>query len=255
MTTSQPNILFILSDQHNAKVLGHQGHPDVRTPALDRLAGEGVRFDTCIVQNPICTPSRVSYLSGQYAHNHGFLGNMGPNPNGLPSVLGHFRRAGYTTAAVGKIHCPEYWIEDDTDFYRETSPACSVGGNPEYRDHLAERGLTGAVDRTLFPPGRGQSVDGHVSRLPYEDSPEGWAVRQAMGFMADAARDNRPFFAWVSLPKPHQFYTPSEPFWSWYDPATLTLPPNADYDLEAAGKAPHLIETARVYRDGGWTAF
>ncbi len=76
----QPNVLFILSDQHNAKVLGHQGHPDAKTPNLDRMAAEGVRFDAAISQNPICTPSRVSWLSGQYCHNHGYYGLSGPNP-------------------------------------------------------------------------------------------------------------------------------------------------------------------------------
>jgi arylsulfatase A-like enzyme len=90
---SQPNVLFVLSDQHNAKVLGHQGHPDVRTPHLDRMAAEGVRFENAISQNPICTPSRMCFLSGQYCHNHGYYGLSGPNPGGLPSVVGHFRRA------------------------------------------------------------------------------------------------------------------------------------------------------------------
>ena len=62
---SRPNVLFIVADQHNAKVLGHQGHPDVQTPQLDRMASEGVRCQRAITQNPICTPSRVSFLSGQ----------------------------------------------------------------------------------------------------------------------------------------------------------------------------------------------
>ena len=90
-----PNIVFFLSDQHNAKFLGHKGHPNVKTPNIDRLAAEGVRFDNAITQNPICTPSRVCFLSGQYCHNHGYYGLSGPNPRGLPTVLGHFRRAGY----------------------------------------------------------------------------------------------------------------------------------------------------------------
>jgi len=68
---THPNILFIIADQHNAKVLGHAGHPQVRTPHLDRMAAEGVRFTNAISQNPICTPSRMCYLSGQYPHNHG----------------------------------------------------------------------------------------------------------------------------------------------------------------------------------------
>ena len=106
MTSKQPNILFILSDQHNAKVLGHKGHPDARTPNLDRMAAEGVRFENAITQNPICTPSRVSWLSGQYCHNHGYYGLFGPSPKGLPTVLGHFRKAGYRTAAIGNTQFP-----------------------------------------------------------------------------------------------------------------------------------------------------
>ena len=96
----KPNIVFILSDQHNAKIMGHQGHPDVKTPNLDLMSKEGVRFDACITNNPICTPSRVSFLSGQYCHNHGYYALGGPNPKGLPTVLGHFRRVGYKTAAT-----------------------------------------------------------------------------------------------------------------------------------------------------------
>jgi arylsulfatase A-like enzyme len=62
----QPNVLFLFSDQHCHKVLGCAGHPQVKTPHLDQLAAEGVRCTQAITQNPICTPSRVSWLSGQY---------------------------------------------------------------------------------------------------------------------------------------------------------------------------------------------
>ena len=96
----RPNILFVISDQHNAKVLGHAGDPNVRTPNLDRLAGQGVRFDCAIAQNPICTPSRMSFLSGQYCHNHGYYGLSGPNPRGLPTLLGRLRRGGWRSAAA-----------------------------------------------------------------------------------------------------------------------------------------------------------
>jgi len=133
---NKPNVVFIMSDQHNAKVMGHMGHTDARTPNLDRLAESGVRFENCITQNPICTPSRVSFLSGQYPHNHGYYGLNGPHPGGLPSVPGHFRRAGYRVAAIGKIHCPEYWIEDRVDRFREISSLFSIGGCPEYDAYL-----------------------------------------------------------------------------------------------------------------------
>lgn len=250
------NVLFILSDQHNAKVLGHKGHADVKTPNLDRMAAEGVRFENAITQNPICTPSRVSWLSGQYCHNHGYYGLSGPNPGGLPTVLGHFRRAGYRTAAIGKIHCPEYWVEDDSDVFRETCD-CSVGGRSrEYADYLKQRDLTELEDHcamTEFGKEGIQTVEGRPSKVSYEDGQEGWSVRTAITFMDECVRQKRPFFAHVSLPKPHQCYTPAKQFWDLYDESTLTLPPNADYDMSK--KAPHLRATAQWWRTGPWQLF
>jgi len=251
----RPNVLLILSDQHNAKVLGHKDHPDVKTPHLDRLAEEGVRFDNAITQNPICTPSRVSFFSGQYCHNHGYYGLSGPNPGGLPTVLGHFRRAGYRTAAIGKIHCPEYWVEDDSDVFHEVCH-CSVGGrSPEYQAYLDERGVAEDHESLVefgIKAGK-QKVDGRPSLFSYEDSMEGWSARKAIEFMEGCRREKRPFFLHVSFPKPHQCYTPARPFWDLYDEGKLTLPPNADSDL--SGKAPHLRRTAERWRRGDWTVF
>ncbi|MFC1462084.1 sulfatase [Verrucomicrobiota bacterium] len=253
---TKPNILFILSDQHNAKCLGHKGHPDVKTPNLDRLAAEGVRFDNAITQNPICTPSRVSWLSGQYCHNHGYYGLSGPNPNGLPSIFSHFKcYGGYRTGAMGKIHCPEYWVEDGCDCFHETC-GCSVGGrSPEYQAYLDEKGVK--EDHTSLyelgiDKGR-QKVDGRASFTPYEDSMEAWAGRKAAEFMTACRDEGAPFLVHVSLPKPHQCYTPSEPFWSMYDEEHLTLPPNAEYDMKH--KAPHLKRAAENWWKGDWTVF
>ena len=252
----RPNILLILSDQHNAKVMGHLGHPDVRTPHLDRLAGEGVRFTTAITQNPICTPSRVSWLSGQYCHNHGYYALSGPNPRGLPNVLGHFRAHGYRTSAVGKIHCPEYWVEDSCDLFHDSCGTSIGGQSREYAAYLAERGLTHLEDHGAmqeFGKAGAQTVDGRPSKVSYEDGQEGWSVRTTMRFMDEARAAGQPFFSLVSLPKPHQCYTPAQEFWDLYDESTLTLPPNADYDM--AGKAPHLRQAAEGWRTRQWQLF
>jgi choline-sulfatase/uncharacterized sulfatase len=247
------NVLFILSDQHNAKCLGHKGHPNVQTPYLDALAEQGVRFDNAVSQNTICTPSRVSWLSGQYCHNHGYYGLSGPRPHGLPTVLGHFRRHGYKTAAIGKIHCPEYWVEDDCDLFLETC-GCSVGGRcVEYETYLEERGLTELEDHGAWQEfgKRGkQSVDGRPSKVSYRDGQEGWSVDQSRKFMAKCQENDEPFFLHVSLPKPHQCYTPAQEFWDLYNADDLVLPPNADYDMD--GKAPHLKATAKEWREGKW---
>ncbi|MFP4141259.1 MAG: sulfatase [Phycisphaerae bacterium] len=255
--STQPNVLFILSDQHHAQVMSCRDHPDVETPNLDALAGDGVLFENAITQNPICTPSRVCFLSGQYCHNHGYYGLSGPNPGGLPNLLGHFRRYGYATTAIGKIHCPEYWIEDDADVFHETCD-CSIGGRSrKYQGYLDQKGVDEDHQALIEigPRGWKQGVDGRPSLFSYEDSMEGWSVREAADFMRACRDEGKPFFAHVSLPKPHQCYTPAQEFWDLYEDKELTLPPNADYDLAAGRKAPHLIAAAEHWRKGGWTVF
>lgn len=247
------NVLFIVSDQHNAKVLGHQGHPNARTPNLDRMAAEGVRCDAAITQNPICTPSRVSFLSGQYCHNHGYYGLSGPNPGGLPNIVGHFRQAGYTTAALGKIHCPEYWIEDQCDVFHETCDTSIGGRSAAYTQFLVERRVQHLEDHIGLPEfgARGrQSMEGRPSPLTFDESQEGWITQQAINVMRDAAVHGQPFFVHASLPRPHQCTSPSQPFWDLYDEASLVLPPNADYEMR--DKAPHLVRAAEHWRGGEW---
>jgi arylsulfatase len=248
-----PNIVFILADQHNAKVLGHKDHPDVKTPNLDRLAAEGVRFDNAITQNPICTPSRMCFHSGQYAHNHGYYGLCGPTPQ-LPTIFGHFRRFGYTTAAVGKIHCPEYWVEDDVDHFREVS-GCSIGGNPEYKAFLAEHdGLKAWEDSSGRKGPYGQCMDGFPSSQPYRQTSEGWVVTESLAFMERARGGEQPFLIHVSLPKPHSVYCPAQEFWNLYETDSIRLPPNADYEM--VHKAPNLVASRRGYEDNlNWVEF
>jgi arylsulfatase len=236
-----PNVLFILSDQHNAKCLGVAGHPDVKTPNLDRLAADGVRFTNCITQNPICTPSRVSFLSGQYVHNHGYYGLGGPTPR-LPNLLGRFREAGYRTAAIGKIHCPDNWVEPVSDRFLEAY----CGQSSDYAKYLAEVGLLGDRDDEVLQEwrdigGGGQGLDARASRLPFEHCVEAWAARESIRFIDECGE--APFFVHCSLPRPHECYTPSEPFWSMYGESAISLPPNADYDMGA--KPPHFAQVRR----------
>lgn len=253
---NKPNILFILSDQHNAKCMGHQNHPDVKTPHLDRMAAEGVRFDACTTASPVCTPSRVSFISGQYCHNHGYYGLNGPNPRGLPTVMGYFRRAGYRTAAIGKAHCPANWMENDNDVFHDTT-TCSVGGqSKEYVAYLAERGLTQLEDHAAlneFGAKGVQTVEGRPSKVSYRDGQEGWVVTKSIEFMQQCKQDKQPFFIHVGLPKPHECYTPAQEFWDLYQQDKLTMPPNTNYDMSL--KAPHLRNTARVCRAAQWTLF
>lgn len=232
------NVLFVISDQHLASCAGYEGHPQAITPNMDRLAREGVQFANAYTQNTICTPSRVSFLSGQYCHNHGYYGLSGPRPAGLPSFLGHFRAQGYRTAGIGKLHTPNDpadWLLDHVDLYAESCPYGKA--TTAYFDYLDRLGLRDQEDSIRLPefPGA-QQDEARPSQLPYEHSMEGWCVQQAIRFMGESQAAGKPFCMEVSLPRPHQCYTPDRKFWDMY-PADLALPPTINQD--ASHRPPH----------------
>ncbi|MBK7702538.1 MAG: sulfatase [bacterium] len=102
---SRPDILVILADDHRHDALGCAGHPYVRTPALDRVAAGGVRFTNAFVTTSLCSPSRASYLTGRYPHQHGIFTNAGrPLRAGVPTYPELLQAAGYETAFWGKWH-------------------------------------------------------------------------------------------------------------------------------------------------------
>ncbi len=102
----RPNVVMILVDDQRWDDFGYMGHPFIRTPHIDRVAREGVRFNNAFVTTPLSSPSRGSFMTGQYAHTHGVLDNVPRNE--LSHQLVTFPRmlkdAGYTTAFVGKWH-------------------------------------------------------------------------------------------------------------------------------------------------------
>jgi len=102
-----PNILFILTDDHRWDALGCYGNDSLRTPNLNRLAKDGVRFDSFYVACPTCGPSRAAILSGLAPHQTGVLNNEdAPEdlPDDLPTIATHLNGAGYVTGLVGKVH-------------------------------------------------------------------------------------------------------------------------------------------------------
>jgi arylsulfatase A len=95
----RPNVVLIMADDLGYETIGANGGTSYKTPALDRLAAQGVRFERCFVQ-PLCTPTRVQLMTGAYnVRNYITFGQMDPN---LVTFGNLFRDAGYATAVVGK---------------------------------------------------------------------------------------------------------------------------------------------------------
>ncbi len=251
---NRPNVLMVLADQHNAELLGSAGHRQVLTPNLDEFAAGGVRFERAYCQNPICTPSRVSILSGQYCHNHGYYGLSGPTNPGLPNLMRHFRAAGYRTAGYGKLHLPNSprnWIADDVDEFGDTyESADGVAGESEFLNRLEALGLRALEDSWHNPKEYGPGTISHdamVSKLPYEHTQEMWCASKAIEFMG--ADDRRPFFVQIAMQKPHHPLLPNERFWNLYSDS-LALPGTIDAD--PGHRAPHFRAAFERFHSRRW---
>jgi len=103
----KPNVVFILTDDQRWDCLSCAGHPFLKTPNMDRIANEGVRFANAFCTDSLCSPSRASFLSGFYAHKHGIRNNFTEYSDGLPSYPKVLHAAGYNTAYLGKWHMGE----------------------------------------------------------------------------------------------------------------------------------------------------
>ena len=100
----RPNILILYTDQQRWDALGANGNNDIQTPNLDRLATEGVNFSRYFVQNPVCMPSRASFLTGQYPSTLRITRMGIPVPDDTITLPKMLRNYGYCSANIGKLH-------------------------------------------------------------------------------------------------------------------------------------------------------
>lgn len=233
--TKRPNILWIMSDQHNASCLGVAGHPDVKTPNLDALASDGILATRAYCNNPICGPSRCSMITGLFPHTVGVTGNNIsdsdlPNPLTLPT---HLKQNGYQTAIIGKGHEVRRWDNEGYDYIRYCDLADATPDDPRtthYFQYLIDQGLADDYDLGTLPADHpGSSMQGFTSAIPAEHCLETWTGNESLAFLQNKDAD-KPFFLKISFQRPHDPYAPSPEQMGQYDPEKLSLPDNAsDY--------------------------
>ncbi len=104
MKAEKPNVLFIMTDQHRADLMTCEGRDLLPTPNIDRVASRGVRFTNAYCPYPVCVASRMSLLTGLYAHNTGAINNTDRLDWRFRTMAHHFFDQGYLTGLIGKMH-------------------------------------------------------------------------------------------------------------------------------------------------------
>lgn len=176
------NLIFILIDDMRWDSMSCMGHPFLKTPNLDRLANGGMLFRNSFVTTSLCSPSRASILSGQYAHVHGVLDNSTLLPPGTPTFPVELQKAGYDTAFVGKWH-----MGGSTDKPR-----------PGFNRWVSFRGQGSYVDPVFNVDGKRIRRKGYVTDLITDYCVE-WLKQKR----------KRPFFLYMSHKAVHAMFIPA----------------------------------------------
>jgi arylsulfatase A-like enzyme len=215
-----PNIVWICADDYTPAVSGAYGSPLARTPNLDRLAVQGIRFDRAYCTCPLSTPSRMSFLTGRYPRSVGVTLTPTPLPEDEVTIGRLLRDAGYETVAVGKTHYYDPLL-------REFERCIDL---PEHDAYLASRKL-GLSPQSVKVLGPWQPFDDPASVwlngdcLPYasdSEMPDTFFSETAGRFLAQRRR--KPFFLWIGFYVTHApFRFPIE-FSGLYDPDVFPIP-------------------------------
>jgi len=247
------NILFLMTDQQNHYVMGCSGNPVVKTPTLDKLAGEGARFTNAICATPFCSPTRASWVTGLWPHSHGIVFNVNDEKKGLhdkdtltEQIL--FDK-GYETFQMGKWHLGEtarlrcYRKEQET--LSPTAYNRFLKSTPRDKWHRPREGEV-EIEEVCYTPEMAEfhnvwkdekrrspqdlSMIGRFLRPP-EYNYESWLADRCVDLIRKY-RDGNFMITW-SVSPPHAHWIVPDPYYSMYDPENVPFPSNWTHRPEA----------------------
>ena len=209
------NLLIIMSDEHNPKVLGCYGNEFVRTPNLDRLAGRGTLFTDAYTTSPVCVPARAAFAIGKYVHQIGFWDNADAYDGSVQSWHHRLRDRGHRVVSIGKLH---FRGGDDYGFSEALIPMHITEGRGDLmglvREDLPERGASWKIAKLAGP---GES--------PYTFYDREIAARAQVWLREEGVkRTERPWVLFVSFVCPHFPLTAPPEFYYQYPLDRIALP-------------------------------
>ncbi|MEZ9134356.1 sulfatase [Vibrio sp. 10N.286.52.B1] len=239
----RPNILLLFTDQQRKDSLGCYGNPLAVTPNIDQLAQGGAKFNHYFTQSPICGPSRVSLLTGQYASAHG-IGTNGPVvPESLMTIQKRLKPYGYKTANFGKLHFLPHSFRDHRDHHPDygfdeyvisDEPGCYDDPYAEWVRQRAPEQLQ--ATRTSLPSqARRFGKPEYSDRKRDPETPFAFDADETLthsSFVTELTKDfiarqqdaRDPFFCIAGYYAPHAPVNPPKHFLDLYDPQNMPLP-------------------------------
>jgi arylsulfatase A-like enzyme len=242
---TKPDILIFCVDQMQSFALGCNGHPDVKTPNLDRLAAEGCTFRRAYCNNTVCMPARATMITGLLPRQHGCITNGTRLPKSVPTLPQVLAKNGYRTHSVGKLHLQPYddpgsaecraaWDAGELtalpENYYGFQSSDFLGGHIHYcfgdyrrwldREAPGMHARYAKANAVWASTGQDQTWKIDVPpALHYND----WIAQRSIDFMRALPEDEN-FFLWCSFPDPHHPFAAAAPYSEMYDPSELTLP-------------------------------
>lgn len=247
--TKRPNILFIMPDQQRADMLGSYGDGSAKTAATDWLASEGLQFEACFCQAPLCMPSRASMLSERYVRDHGVFQNVARVHDTVPTYAQALQGAGYHTAQIGKTHFythlpwPGGHMNDHVDLvhgygftesHETAGKEASLRVNSLYTDYLEKHGLLDAFRTYLHSRNKHEVEDNPDLEpatawnadplpLPPHAHQDVWIGEYTAEWLRNYDRDE-PFFLQVCFAGPHDPWDAPVEALEEYGDGEVTMP-------------------------------
>ncbi|HUX95370.1 MAG TPA: sulfatase-like hydrolase/transferase [Bacteroidales bacterium] len=233
--TERPNILFIMTDQHNAGYFGFMGHPILKTPNLDELAQHSAVFTSAYCASPVSGPSRAAVFTGKYPLQNGVTSNWIKLKDESGLLTKKLAEAGYFNGMIGKLHLTP--VTDDHGF--QFRRICDSPYDLYDKEEIVENDyLKWAASDLGISPERLAALAGESERCGVKDSRfwlgwswaddkhqiTTWTGNEAVSFISSYDR-GQPFFLHVSFFGPHHPYSTCAPWDSMYDPQKVVLPP------------------------------
>lgn len=217
------NVVFVLSDDHRFDFMGFMNKvPELKTPNMDLMAQEGAHLKNAFVTTALCSPSRASILTGQYAHTHTIVDNNAPLPEGLTFFPQYLQSAGYQTAFMGK------WHMGNTD----DAP------QPGFNKWVSFKGQ-GVYYNPVF------NIDGKEVKQPEGSYTTDLLTDYALDFIKNRDK-NKPFFVYLSHKGVHAEFEPAKRHKGIYKDMEIVSPPSMYISATDSSKRYGKIQTPKT---------